>query len=691
MSWYNAQETHLNNLAISGTDPIRIAGNDTGLYAVVRTGTRLSDLKLVQLNADGSQNREVGSLFTGSGAIDIEVDGLAFDGAVLRALIWTTGANAQALYPIDLTTGRAGQQQNMQGSTRFKGLAKVGTALITQGSANALFNINVSNGATTPRNANIGIGQASQRGMVAHGTSIVALGSNGQLSEHNTVTRANTTITWTSPASSGMSGVGIFGNNLIIGRARTASQGNTYLLRNTEVTRVGTLLMSFAPNNARDNVTAAVVDDTNVYITPGGGSLYRFNPSAETLTLVGATGVPASRTITTLVWGASNNTLYGFANQGGAVHVYSFNTTTGRATYLGTSSLIRWYVGGRDLNATTLALWDFNGTQYTFNKTTRVSTQTTGALGQNRGGFFADGHYYIGDNGRNIRKRAEAIGSAVTTVLTHDQLAPNYNNEGIFHVGGDVYRFATHRTGNGGRIYKLDALFPEFVEDAVPVVPPDAVAGSFVAGLGTIRALVGSPGSTNIGAASGGTGTVSYSLQTIVAGITLNNRALNIASTVPAGQYRLAIRATWTSGSTTAHRDSVYTLTVVRPVVTQAGTFSVSAKTEEFTIDEEGTFNIDPVQGGAGTVTYTLVNPPAGFSISGTAITVASNVAAGTYTLNVRATWQGDIGAAQSRTARFTLVFTRVEAAGGGQSFPVAMMWAMMAKNKKKRKKRQGW
>ena len=194
---------------------------------------------------------------------------------------------------------------------------------------------------------------------------------------------------------------------------------------------------------------------------------------------------------------------------------------------------------------------------------------------------------------------------------------------------------------------------------AEPTGPPPAQAGSFTAGVGTLRLAVGAGGSTNIGAASGGTGTVSYTQRTAQAGIFLSGRTLGVAGTVPAGTYRLTIRATWTSGTTTAFRDSVYVLTVQRVVITQRGTFSVAGKSLTLQTGTAGSFNFESATGGAGTLTYSLVSPPAGFSLSGQTISVANTVAAGRHSLRVRATWQGDVGNAQSRDATFTFTLTR--------------------------------
>ena len=224
----------------------------------------------------------------------------------------------------------------------------------------------------------------------------------------------------------------------------------------------------------------------------------------------------------------------------------------------------------------------------------------------------------------------------------------------------------------------LDRNFDFTVNRAAAV----AVAGSFTAGSGTVRINTGSAGSTNIGAASGGTGTISYALRgTVPQGIFLSARSLGIAPTVPAGVYRLTVRATWTSGSTTAFRDSVYTLTIVRITVAQRGTFTVANKTVNSTIGRGGSFTIEEAAGGAGTLSYSLVSPPAGFSISGNTITIADSVAAGDYTLTARATWSGvNHASSATRDARFTVAVARVEDTSSGRSH-IAWMTQVSRRN----------
>ena len=216
-----------------------------------------------------------------------------------------------------------------------------------------------------------------------------------------------------------------------------------------------------------------------------------------------------------------------------------------------------------------------------------------------------------------------------------------------------------------------------------------AVAGSFTAGSSTLRLNSGTAGTFAVGAASGGTGTISYSLQNAPTGFSISNRTVTVAAGVAGGSYTLSVRATWTSGSTTAHRDSNYALTLVRVTIAQRGTYTIPNKTAQVIIGRGGSFQVEGATGGAGSLSYALVSPPAGFSNSGTTVLMADSVTAGNHNLTMRATWSGiNHASSQTRDASFTVAVTRVEGRKGGGSGSAGMSPVIMAAIIRERRKK---
>ena len=160
-------------------------------------------------------------------------------------------------------------------------------------------------------------------------------------------------------------------------------------------------------------------------------------------------------------------------------------------------------------------------------------------------------------------------------------------------------------------------------------------------------------------AATGGFGSVTYSLVGSPAGVSLSGRQLSFAASVT--RVSVTVRATWTSGSTTAHLDSTATFTIPRSQAPATGTFRVQGPTLNLTHNAVGTFTLDAATGGTGTITYALVSPPAGISLSGRTVTVAQSVATGSYSLSARATWT-TVEGSRSLTAAFTLTVNRAAA-----------------------------
>lgn len=233
---------------------------------------------------------------------------------------------------------------------------------------------------------------------------------------------------------------------------------------------------------------------------------------------------------------------------------------------------------------------------------------------------------------------------------------------------------------------------------------PNAVAGTFNPGDQTITLTPNTAGSQSFTAATGGTGTVSYSLRYVLddndenaLGITIGTGAsINVASSVSAGTYTMGIRATWTSGSTTATADSEIDFTIRRQAPSAvAGSFNPGNVTISGAPNTQLTGSFNAATGGTGTISYALlVNGGATISVSGTTITVGATQAAGTFRIAVRARWTSGSTTADN-TQFFNVVIARREppvtpstptTRRGG--FDGAAMYFMMRRMRKQRKKR---
>ena len=200
----------------------------------------------------------------------------------------------------------------------------------------------------------------------------------------------------------------------------------------------------------------------------------------------------------------------------------------------------------------------------------------------------------------------------------------------------------------------------------VPVdTVPDAEAGTFVVSNKTLALSSTGSGSVQIEAGSGGVGSITYALTQGATGVTLSGNTLSVASTATAGVKNLTVRATWTSGTTTATADSSFTLTVTRTQAPVAGSFTVANKTLNLTSSGTGSVTMEQATGGTGTVSYTLRSAPAGISITGRAITVASSVTAGAKNITARATWTTPEGS-RFVDASFVLTVNRTQAPVAG-------------------------
>ena len=200
------------------------------------------------------------------------------------------------------------------------------------------------------------------------------------------------------------------------------------------------------------------------------------------------------------------------------------------------------------------------------------------------------------------------------------------------------------------------------------VVLPPAATGTFTFGNRTLaRVRSDATASFTFTAASGGTGAISYSLVSPPTGVTLSGRTISIAPP-NVGGVSVTVRATWTSGSSTAHLDRTATITVPRSTAPSTGAFAISNKTLNLGSSDSGTVTIEAATGGVGTVTYSLLSPPLGITMSGRVITVAGTVPESAPSLTVRATWTTVEGTV-SLDASFTLTIDRPEPAASAGVF----------------------
>ena len=103
--------------------------------------------------------------------------------------------------------------------------------------------------------------------------------------------------------------------------------------------------------------------------------------------------------------------------------------------------------------------------------------------------------------------------------------------------------------------------------------PPAAVAGSFAPGNVSAELTTGREGRIPFDAATGGTGDVSYTIA-LNGGITdlgVSGNNLIIPADTIAGTYRVAVRATWTSGSTTADAVGFFNIQFTRVEASRGG------------------------------------------------------------------------------------------------------------------------
>lgn len=212
------------------------------------------------------------------------------------------------------------------------------------------------------------------------------------------------------------------------------------------------------------------------------------------------------------------------------------------------------------------------------------------------------------------------------------------------------------------RVRDSATIVNEIIRNVDLNVLPRAVAGTYQAAfnfaVGRTNTVIRS---NPMSEASGGVGAITYSLELFYRVNSANQlverypdvtmdeqrrlvfpRTMNPA---PAGtRYIAQIRATWTSGTTTAHVDSYSNFSIfrrTRPPV--RGNFDVANKELTLLPLQSGELTLEQATGGQGALTYTLENAPPGITLVGRLIQVSHTVPVGTYLMRAKAHWDRDL------------------------------------------------
>ena len=617
MTWYSHTETHLNSLPLArnNTDPIRIAASPTNVYVVYR-GTN-NRLKLGELAADGrSVTLQIGELFTNNTARCL---GLTWDPtiAALRALIQV--GSTQFLYRVDPTSGQATGVIQLPSGSLYTGLAKRGDQLITQGAGNTeLFNITLTGvSASVARISGTSpVTGASQRGMVAHGANnLLLLDNNGGVYNLNLQFGTGSNVSWPAPGSN-YSGIGVFGNNIIMGRATDTSLGlgNTYLLRNSALERVG----STDYTGVGTVVPVAKRDDHHVYVIFG-NTLYLWNQGSGTRRAIGTT----QSGITCLVW--ANSTLYGIGNN----RIYTINTDTAAATAGAALRTPFTPIAGGANDAARILVWNAAGSVQNLHLTSGLLSSVL-SLGNNRGGFYEGGKYYTVDPNGNVRVKGSSQSDAQTLLLDPASIPDSRFAGGVFEINGQLFMFAV-RSGNA-RSIKYSGLFPEFYRRGsiinlltVPDVPNRELGSGY------------SSTTYIMPAATGGKGPFTYAIHRdgaaqLPTGFSFNStsRALTVATGVTPGRYNLEYLVT-DSESPSQSVSQAFEVAVDAPAVQPVGLLNLADQTLSVQGDSSHTVPLAAATGGTlpyayelGTLSGTPPSPPTSWAAP-SSFTVPSN------------------------------------------------------------------
>ena len=409
-----------------------------------------------------------------------------------------------------------------------------------------------------------------------------------------------------------------------------------------------------------------------------------------------------------------------FASQGGTnnTRVWNINKTTGAATLVHTSTWANFH-GIAAMSNTVLRIVSGNGNRLhhvplTLNAARTSATEGSLVSSATYGAGITDiqeATYY--NNRLYVIAEGSVLGTDLTANATVSSLALQANIRSLVNVNRDFYSLVNQNGVTNAQLYRLaatsgaaggfsttlptgitfnstsrvisvansaalgahalklrvrDSASPvaELLADValtVQAAQAIAVAGTFNVANKSLSLTSSGSGTFNLEAASGGTGAISYSLVSPPAGITLSGRTVTVAGSVAAATISLTARATWTQGSSTATADATFNLALSRTQAPTTGSFSVTAKTITVQTTQTGSTVIEAASGGTGTLTYSLVSPPAGitFNTGTRSVQITGDVAAGSYNLTARATWTTTEGST-SLTSAFTLTVVRTTA-----------------------------
>ena len=453
--WSNTTESHSSSLPIARntTDAIRAAASNTRVYMVYK-GTN-NRLKLGELTANGAFSREIGELFTNTQAV---CNGLVWDPTLgaLRALI-TVGAN-QFLYRVDPANGGATGVLQLPSGGTYTGLTIRNGVLLTQGAGNTdIFQLTIT-GASVAAAAVSGktapINGANQRGMATYGDNILFLQNDGSIRDYNYSANTSVSVTWPAPGSN-YCGLSVFGGNILATRATDTALGlgTSYLLRNTNTSRLGTSDHG-VPSSFNGSVPIAKRDNHHVYAVLN-NRLYLVNLNG---TLRDLGSVPAG--ITCIVWAPIANELYAIAGN----QIYTLSTTDGSTTTTNTLRSAVAAIAGFENGQGRLTVWSASGSiSNVFTANGLVNAGGVGNLGANQGGFFSNGHYWFIDSTGNVKRKGPNLSDAVETVLDPLPIVNgNRTASGLFEVNGVMYTYAWRSASRNIRPLKFDGIFPTF-------------------------------------------------------------------------------------------------------------------------------------------------------------------------------------------------------------------------------------
>ncbi len=212
---------------------------------------------------------------------------------------------------------------------------------------------------------------------------------------------------------------------------------------------------------------------------------------------------------------------------------------------------------------------------------------------------------------------------------------PTRTLSGTPEIAGN-YRIAYTATDADGDSIQIDIIVR--IAEAAP--PAADLTPSFAASGGTCLGTPGQAFSCTLPAASGGNGTLTYSLNRQIPGLAFNG-ATRVLSGTPsaAGNHSLTYTATDADG------DSIQIRIIVR-ISGEAPSFSSSTHTCSGTAGEALSCTLPAASGGDGTVTYSVTTPPQGLSFAASTRVLSGTVAAsGSYSLTYTAADEdGDTG-----------------------------------------------